>query len=417
MGRGRHGRRVPARPDCRRRRGVYFVSRHVSTERSTSADAIRAFDGVKASFPGSTRRSTSSTTKNGRTMPRPFSELPTSPTRPEHLRMLAWDPDEERLIKISLPFWILRMHKAKLDVGAGEGFDLGASQSRRRGARAHRPGARFRLSRAGRRRVSSSGRSSQNAGKFPSEFILRSTWQTSCTTGSQGGCHVSSPCTGRCWFVSASRPRLQRWHKLAGTRLATTRVINAVSRRALRTRAAATRSSSRTKATIAVATRAIARSTATAIAIATRSATATRKAIGTATATMAAVWSPDAAASRRGPTVAMTGTTAIPNNGYDPAYQTGLNDGYEAGLDDGRDNRRFDPVSKRRYPQCRSRLRARIRTAGSLQGELSRRLQSRLPARLQRRPPLRSAIRLGGLFADSGLAVSTVHGIQRVVQV
>ena len=40
---------------------------------------------------------------------------------------------------------------------------------------------------------------------------------------------------------SASRPRLQRWRKLAGTRRATTRVINAVSRQALRIRAAATR--------------------------------------------------------------------------------------------------------------------------------------------------------------------------------
>jgi hypothetical protein len=57
-------------------------------------------------------------------MPRPFSEFPTSSVRPEQLRVLAWDPDEERLIKISLPFWILKMHKAKMDVGAGEGFDL-----------------------------------------------------------------------------------------------------------------------------------------------------------------------------------------------------------------------------------------------------------------------------------------------------
>lgn len=103
--------------------GVYFISRHISTERSTAADAIRAFDAVKTKF-GEQRPLYELDNQERPTMPRPFSEIPTSPARPEHLWLLAWDPDEERLIRISLPFWILKMHKAKLDVGAGEGFDL-----------------------------------------------------------------------------------------------------------------------------------------------------------------------------------------------------------------------------------------------------------------------------------------------------
>jgi len=103
--------------------GVYFVSRHISTERSTSAEAIRAFDAVKASF-AEQRPLYELDNEERPTMPRPFSEFPTSSIRPEHLRFLAWDPEQERLIKISLPFWVLRMHKAKLDLGSGEGFDL-----------------------------------------------------------------------------------------------------------------------------------------------------------------------------------------------------------------------------------------------------------------------------------------------------
>ena len=103
--------------------GIYFVSRHISSEQSTSAEAIRAFDAVRTSFPDQ-RPLYELDNEDRPTMPRAFSEFPTSPTRPEHLRLLAWNPDEERLVKISLPFWILRMHKAKLDVGAGEAFDL-----------------------------------------------------------------------------------------------------------------------------------------------------------------------------------------------------------------------------------------------------------------------------------------------------
>ena len=89
----------------------------------TVAPGSPAFDAVKATFPDQ-RPLYELDNQERPTMPRPFNEFPTSSVRPEHLRLLAWDPDEERLIKISLPFWILRMHKAKLDLGAGEGFDL-----------------------------------------------------------------------------------------------------------------------------------------------------------------------------------------------------------------------------------------------------------------------------------------------------
>jgi hypothetical protein len=96
--------------------GVYLVTRHVSTERSTSAEAMRAFDAVKASFKDQKPLYELDNAERP-TMTRPLSELPTSNEKPEHLRMLAWDPDDERLIRIMLPFWILRMHKAKMNLG------------------------------------------------------------------------------------------------------------------------------------------------------------------------------------------------------------------------------------------------------------------------------------------------------------
>ncbi len=104
--------------------GLYFVTRHVSTEPSTSADAIRAFDAVKASFPNQKPLYELDNAERP-TMTRAFSELPTSPEKPEHLRMLAWDPHDERLIKIALPFWILRMNKGKMDLGTDGNFELG----------------------------------------------------------------------------------------------------------------------------------------------------------------------------------------------------------------------------------------------------------------------------------------------------
>jgi hypothetical protein len=100
---------------------VYFVTRHISTERSTTAEALRAFDTVHAAFPNQKPLYVLDSADQPAVV-RPLKEIPSSATRPEHLRVLAWDPDEERLVKISLPFWILRIHGAKMDIA--KEFDL-----------------------------------------------------------------------------------------------------------------------------------------------------------------------------------------------------------------------------------------------------------------------------------------------------
>lgn len=103
--------------------GVYFVTKHVSTAHSTGSDALQSFERARAVFkdqkplieidsyerPQATRR---------------ISEMPTSPTKPEYLWVLAWDPNDERIVKVSLPFWILKLGKRKLDVSGDRGFDL-----------------------------------------------------------------------------------------------------------------------------------------------------------------------------------------------------------------------------------------------------------------------------------------------------
>jgi hypothetical protein len=55
---------------------------------------------------------------------RPLSDLPTSPTKPQYLWVLVFDYRDERLVKISLPFWLLRMGRRKIDVGKDQRFDL-----------------------------------------------------------------------------------------------------------------------------------------------------------------------------------------------------------------------------------------------------------------------------------------------------
>ena len=51
-------------------------------------------------------------------------DLPNSSVRPDNLVIMAWDADEERLIKISLPFWLLRFGGRNIEINDGRGFDL-----------------------------------------------------------------------------------------------------------------------------------------------------------------------------------------------------------------------------------------------------------------------------------------------------
>jgi hypothetical protein len=87
---------------------LYYVSRHVDTKEVSPAMASREFDEVRARFASQ----------------KPLIELDdrgdlvrTNPDRPtqktpeplEQINVLAFDPDEGRIVRVSIPFWLLRL--------------------------------------------------------------------------------------------------------------------------------------------------------------------------------------------------------------------------------------------------------------------------------------------------------------------
>jgi hypothetical protein len=103
--------------------GVYFVASHIDTSRTTSADAFRQFDEAKAALKDQKPLYELDQRERPR-VTRQLSEMPTAAARPEHLIVLAWDPDDERVVKVTLPFWLLRMGRRKIKIDSGSGFDL-----------------------------------------------------------------------------------------------------------------------------------------------------------------------------------------------------------------------------------------------------------------------------------------------------
>ncbi len=104
--------------------GIYFVSQHVHTNRSTNPEALHAFDTALARFPHQ-RPLYDVDAANHPKLTRSLAGMPTSPVTPTTLVVLAWDPEGGRLIRMSLPFWLLRVGQQRIHVSSHEGgFDL-----------------------------------------------------------------------------------------------------------------------------------------------------------------------------------------------------------------------------------------------------------------------------------------------------
>jgi len=102
--------------------GFYFISHHYKAERSSSSNAFRMFDEARAPFKDAKplyeidRREVPKLTRR-------LEDLPTSTQRVESMHVLAWDPDKQRIARISLPFWMLRLGKRKIDLTSGLTFE------------------------------------------------------------------------------------------------------------------------------------------------------------------------------------------------------------------------------------------------------------------------------------------------------
>lgn len=88
--------------------GFYFVSRNIDAKQVTSTEAASEFDTVRGRFTGQVPLI--ELDSRGHFL-RSHTDRPAPPNaaRPETLYVMAFDPDDGGLVKLSVPFWLLRM--------------------------------------------------------------------------------------------------------------------------------------------------------------------------------------------------------------------------------------------------------------------------------------------------------------------
>jgi len=99
--------------------GYYFFTRHFDTKVTSPASASVEFAQVTAQFTG--QKPLIELDERGRFLrANPDRPERTDMRRPDSLFVLAFDPDDERIVKVSIPFWLLRFKsRGTIDFNSG----------------------------------------------------------------------------------------------------------------------------------------------------------------------------------------------------------------------------------------------------------------------------------------------------------
>lgn len=101
----------------------YFIRNNVQTTQMSLTEANERFDQARAKFKDDDKPIFDLDTPDHPRQLRNLAEMPDAPNRASTLMVLAWDPDKDRLVRVSLPFWLLRFGRQKVDIRSG-GFNL-----------------------------------------------------------------------------------------------------------------------------------------------------------------------------------------------------------------------------------------------------------------------------------------------------
>ena len=119
---------MPCRPDS-----VCSTPSHVSTSPSSATSAVKTFDEERARFGSQQpllklddldRLDRMDRMERAADVNTRLAALPPASAPATDLAILVWDPNDERTVRISLPFWVLRLGKRKIDIGNSSGFDV-----------------------------------------------------------------------------------------------------------------------------------------------------------------------------------------------------------------------------------------------------------------------------------------------------
>jgi hypothetical protein len=96
--------------------GLWFVKSHVDIRTTTVSAATEDFQAIRQRY--ASQKPLIELDERGHFL-RANADRPAGTARPQTLHMMAFDPDDGKVVRMELPFWILRLKSggAKFDIG------------------------------------------------------------------------------------------------------------------------------------------------------------------------------------------------------------------------------------------------------------------------------------------------------------
>lgn len=101
--------------------GLYFVSRNLDMQTATASEAGESFESVRAKFKDTPIISLSADEEVTLNREPPAQS---SGDRPTTMHVMAYDRSDERIVRVTIPFWMLRLGREKIRLGSGDGLDF-----------------------------------------------------------------------------------------------------------------------------------------------------------------------------------------------------------------------------------------------------------------------------------------------------
>ena len=92
--------------------GLYFFTRNIQTTQASPAVASRSFDEARARF--ANQKPLIELDHEGEFLRSNLNrDRPSAPPVLEAIHVMAYDPDDARVVRVSIPFWLVRLQKGE----------------------------------------------------------------------------------------------------------------------------------------------------------------------------------------------------------------------------------------------------------------------------------------------------------------
>ena len=101
--------------------GLYFVTRNLDMQSATVVQADHSFDDVRGRFKEAPIISLDDQERVTLSRQPPAQQ---TGEKPETMHVMAYDTDDSRIVRVTIPFWMLRLGREKIRLGTGRDLEF-----------------------------------------------------------------------------------------------------------------------------------------------------------------------------------------------------------------------------------------------------------------------------------------------------